>query len=99
HPLTRKETAAIVGLQIGAVARRLAQQDMELRVMPEAVGLIADAGYDPEMGARPVKRAMQQLLLDPLSRALLAGTLQRSCPIVVSVEDGTLHFGNAANEA
>ena len=99
HPLTRKETAAIVGLQIGAVARRLAQQDMELRVVPEAVGLIADAGYDPEMGARPVKRAMQQLLLDPLSRALLAGTLQRSCPIVVSVEDGTLHFGNAANEA
>ncbi|MBR5530638.1 MAG: ATP-dependent chaperone ClpB [Bacteroidaceae bacterium] len=99
HPLTRKETAAIVGLQIGAVARRLAQQDMELRVMPEAVGLIADAGYDPEMGARPVKRAMQQLLLDPLSRALLAGTLQRSCPIVVSVEDGTLHFGNAGAEA
>lgn len=95
RPLTREETAAIVELQVKAVARRLAGQNVELRVQPEAIRLVAEVGYDPEMGARPVKRALQQLLLDPLSRALLAGTLQRTQPIVVGVEGEALHFMNA----
>ena len=98
RPLTREETAAIVGLQVDAVARRLAGLNVELRVQPEAIALVAEAGYDPEMGARPVKRALQQLLLDPLSRGLLAGTLLRMQPIVVSVEGDALHFANAEPE-
>jgi len=96
RPLTREEIERIVRLQVAAVERRLAGQDIALRVSDTAVALIASAGFDPEFGARPVKRALQRLLLNDLSRALLAGTVDKARPIVAdAAPDGrSLLFGN-----
>ena len=60
-----------------------------------AVGLVAEAGFDPEFGARPVKRALQRLLLNDLSKALLAGTVDKEKPIVVEADGQQLRFRNA----
>ena len=96
EPLTEKQIESIVQLQVEGVSRLLRSQDVELEVSPEAVQLIGRAGFDPEFGARPVKRALQRLLLNDLSKALLAGTVSKSKPIFVTVKDGgdSLEFKN-----
>ena len=94
RPLGRDEIEQIVRLQVGAIVRRLAAQGVTLDVDPSAVALVARAGFDPEFGARPVKRALQHLLLNDLSRALLAGTVDRARPIHVRVEGEGLAFSN-----
>ena len=67
---------------------------MKLEVGDDAVELVARAGFDPEFGARPVKRALQRLLLNDLSRALLAGTVDRTRPILVHAAGDALTFRN-----
>ena len=94
HPLRREEIEQIVRLQVGGVIKRLADQGVQLEVGADAVELIARAGFDPEFGARPVKRALQRLLLNDLSKALLSGTLDRTRPIHVTAEADHLHFAN-----
>ena len=94
HPLRREEIEQIVRLQVGGVIKRLADQGVQLEVGADAVALIARAGFDPEFGARPVKRALQRLLLNDLSKALLSGTLDRTRPIHVTAEADHLHFAN-----
>ena len=93
-PLTEPEIRQIVRLQIDAIVRRLRSQEVSLTVDESAVGLIASAGFDPEFGARPVKRALQRLLLNDLSRALLGGTVDRRRPIRVTAHGDTLEFKN-----
>ena len=93
-PLTEPEIRQIVRLQIDAIVRRLQSQEVSLTVDESAVGLIASAGFDPEFGARPVKRALQRLLLNDLSRALLGGTVDRRRPIRVTAHGDTLEFKN-----
>ena len=93
-PLTEPEIRQIVRLQIDAIVRRLQSQEVSLTVDESAVGLIASAGFDPEFGARPVKRALQRLLLNALSRALLGGTVDRRRPIRVTAHGDTLEFKN-----
>ena len=93
-PLTEPEIRQIVRLQIDAIVRRLQSQEVSLTVDESAVGLIASAGFDPEFGARPVKRALQRLLLNDLSRALLGGTVDRRQPIRVTANGDTLEFKN-----
>ena len=93
-PLTEPEIRQIVRLQIDAIVRRLQSQEVSLTVDESAVGLIASAGFDPEFGARPVKRALQRLLLNDLSRALLGGTVDRRRPIRVTAEGDALEFKN-----
>ena len=68
----------------------LRENGITLQVTDEAIDLLAGEGYDPDFGARPVKRAIQHLLLDDLSKALLAGTLDRNLPIKVDAKDGKL---------
>ena len=93
-PLTEPESRQIVRLQIDAIVRRLQSQEVSLTVDESAVGLIASAGFDPEFGARPVKRALQRLLLNDLSRALLGGTVDRRRPIRVTAHGDALEFKN-----
>ena len=93
-PLTEPEIRQIVRLQIDAIVRRLQSQEVSLTVDESAVGLIASAGFDPEFGARPVKRALQRLLLNDLSRALLGGTVDRRRSIRVTAHGDALEFKN-----
>ncbi len=94
RPLGEDEIRSIVRLQLDAVVSRLAGQDVQLRVSPSVVDLISRAGFDPEYGARPVKRALQRLLLNDLSRALLAGSVDKTKPITVDTQDDHLVFSN-----
>ena len=94
QPLNKVEIEQIVRLQINAVVKRLAAQEVTLHVNDDAIELIARAGFDPEFGARPVKRALQRLLLNDLSKALLAGTVDKSKTIEVSANGDNLSFRN-----
>ena len=90
--LGQEETAQIVRLQVADIARRLTAQGITLHVDDRAVGLIAREGYDPDYGARPIKRALQTLLLNDLSRAILAGQLTTEKPIRVTTDDDGSHI-------
>ena len=93
-PLTLGEIRQVVRLQIDGVIRMLAQNGVKLSLTDAAIDLLADEGYDPDFGARPVKRAIQRLLLNDLSKTLLSGSLDRERPIVVDASAGHLTFGN-----
>jgi ATP-dependent Clp protease ATP-binding subunit ClpB len=93
-PLTKKEIADVVSLQIGAVQKMLAEQDVTLNVTPEAINFLADVGFDPEFGARPVKRAIQRYVLNDLSKKLLSGEVNREKPIVIDSYGEGLMFRN-----
>ncbi len=95
HPLTAPQIAQIVRLQVASIGKLLAGQGVTLSVADSAVSLVAEAGFDPEFGARPVKRALQRLLLNDLSKALLAGTVDKEKPIVVEADGQQLRFRNA----
>ena len=92
-PLTLGEIRQVVRLQISGVTKMLAQNGIKLELTDEAINLLADAGYDPDFGARPVKRAIQRLLLNDLSKKLLGGGIDRERPIRVDAKDGQLTFG------
>ena len=92
--LKQSEIEQIVKIQLRSVAHRLEEQGITLHVHDDAVRLIAHEGYNPDYGARPVKRALQTLLLNDLSRALLGGTVSIQRPILVTTDDGKLKFGN-----
>ena len=84
-PLSRNEIEEIVGLQIKGVQKMLAPNGIQLRVTPAAISWLADEGYDPEFGARPVKRVIHRQILNRLSRDILAGTVGRDHPIVIDI--------------
>ncbi len=90
HPLNWGEVKQIVRLQVENVRKLLRENGVTLEVTDQAIDLLAGEGYEPEFGARPVKRAIQHLLLDDLSKALLAGQLDRNRPIKVDAKDGQL---------
>ena len=92
--LNEEQIKSIVCLQLDIIKKRLADTDITLDIRPDAIGLLSQEGYDPDFGARPVKRAIQRLLLNDLSKTLLSGTLNRSLPIVVTANDGKLEFKN-----
>ena len=95
HPLTAPQIAQIVRLQVAGIGKLLAGQGVTLSVADSAISLVSEAGFDPEFGARPVKRALQRLLLNDLSKALLAGTVDKEKPIVVEADGQQLRFRNA----
>ena len=94
EPLTQPQIEQIVRLQVAGIARLLKDQDVQLDVADDAIALVAKAGFDPEFGARPVKRALQRLLLNDLSKALLAGTVNKTKPIHVKADGDKLAFSN-----
>ncbi len=93
-PLTEKEIRQIVLLQIGSVQKMLAGNGVNLELTNEAIEFIAKAGYDPEFGARPVKRAIQRYLLNDLSKKMLAQDVDRNKPIIVDSFGESLVFRN-----
>ena len=84
-PLNRTEIEEIVGLQIKGVQKMLAPNGIELRVTPAAISWLADEGYDPEFGARPVKRVIHRQILNRLSKDILAQKVNRDNPIVIDI--------------
>ncbi len=90
--LDESELACIVDIQLGNLEKRLAQQNLTLDVDAAAKKLLASEGYDPQFGARPLKRAIQEHLLDPLATKLLAGEFKPGDKIKVSEKDGALVF-------
>ena len=93
-PLTKHEIAEVVTLQLKRVAKMLEQQGFNLKWTDRAVDYLANVGYDPEFGARPVKRAIQDYVLNDLSRKLLAEQVVREKPITVDADNQGLLFRN-----
>ena len=93
-PLNREEIEQIVMLQINGIKNMLAGNGITLEMTDEAVRFIASTGYDPEFGARPVKRAIQRYLLNDLSKKLLSQEVDRSKPIIVETAGDGLKFRN-----
>ena len=93
-PLTKTEISGIVRLQVNNVSNMLKQQGFELVVTPRAIDWLAEAGFDPEFGARPIKRAIQRYLLNDLSKKILADSVSRDRPITVDADDKGIVFYN-----
>lgn len=93
-PLNQVEIEEIVGLQVKSVRKMLAANGITLEVTPEALKFLAEEGYDPEFGARPVKRVIHRLVLNRLSKDILAQTVDKERPIIIDVKDGDLVFKN-----
>jgi ATP-dependent Clp protease ATP-binding subunit ClpB len=93
-PLTRDEVRDIVKLQIGSVAKMLAQNGVKLNVSERAVDWLAEEGFDPMFGARPVKRTLQRNLVNELSRRILAGQIDSSSEIQIDADSDGLIFKN-----
>ena len=92
--LTKQQIADVVRLQVKKVQQMLEEQDVELQVTPQAIDYLAEMGYDPDFGARPVKRAIQQYMLNDLSKKLLSGDVNREKPIIVDSFGEGLVFRN-----
>ena len=93
-PLQQSEIRDIVELQIKHVQKLLERNGVQLEVTSEAIDLFAREGYDPQFGARPVKRVLQRLLLNELSKQLLSGTIDREKIVVIDAKNGDITFEN-----
>ncbi len=93
-PLSLEDVRQIVLLQLASLGKRLAADGVELQVSDRAVEWLARDGFDPQFGARPIKRSLQRNLVNELSKQLLAGTVDKDRPVRVDAEDGGLTFSN-----
>ena len=94
HQLTKEEIAEVVRLQMSRVEKMLAPQGFEITVTDAAIDYLATEGYDPDFGARPVKRAIQRCVINDLSRKILADEVKRDKPIVIDASGDRLMFSN-----
>jgi ATP-dependent Clp protease ATP-binding subunit ClpB len=94
EPLTRRDIEQIVDIQMGSIRQMLAHNGIELEYTPAARNLIAQMGYDPLFGARPVKRVIQREVVNDLSKRILAGEVEREKPIRIDAEGERLVFSN-----
>ena len=92
--LSEADIKAVVGLQVSRIHKMLEGQGIDLRVTDDAIDYIAREGYDPQFGARPVKRALQRLVLNELSKSIIGGKVDAKRPVVVELRDGELKFRN-----
>jgi ATP-dependent Clp protease ATP-binding subunit ClpB len=95
HGLDDKNIGSIAKIQLGILQQRLAKMEMGIEITEDALQLVAEAGYDPVYGARPLKRAVQQLIESPLSKLILAGKFGPKDKIVVNAKNGALSFDAA----
>ena len=93
-PLNESEIEEIVGLQVKNIQKMLSANGVTLNVTPAAIHFLAEEGYDPEFGARPVKRVIHRLILNRLSKDILAQTVDKERPIIIDVKDNELIFSN-----
>jgi ATPases with chaperone activity, ATP-binding subunit len=94
HPLIADQIKKIAKIQIEALADRLIEQELNLAINDEALSLISAAGFDPVFGARPLKRAIQQGVENPLAQKILGNEFTKGCTIEVSVAEGQLVFSS-----
>jgi ATP-dependent Clp protease ATP-binding subunit ClpB len=95
HPLGKEQLRAIVDIQLGYLRKRLADRDMELVIDDSAKDLLGEAGFDPVYGARPLKRAIQQQVENPLAQRILKGEFGPGAKVSVSARGGELQFARA----
>ena len=93
-PLNEAQIRDIVEMQIEGVHKMLMNSGIDLRVTDDAIDYIAQEGFDPQFGARPVKRALQRLVLNELSKSIIAGRVDQSKPVIVTLRNGELQFEN-----
>jgi len=98
HPLTREQVKQIALLRVDDLRNRLMEQDVELELSDAALEHLAEEGYNPSFGARPMKRAIQRLIGSPLSQRLIAGEISEASRVVVDLADGKFNFTVAAKE-
>ena len=96
HPLGREQIRKIVDIQVDYLRKRLAERDMQLELDESALDRLGEAGFDPVYGARPLKRAIQQQVENPLAQQILKGEFLPGDTVRVSVEEDSLQFGKAA---
>ena len=95
HPLGTKQIRAIVDIQLLYLRKRLSERNMDLTLDDAARDLLGEAGFDPVYGARPLKRAIQQQVENPLAQRILEGGFQPGDRVRIGVRDGQLSFGKA----
>jgi ATP-dependent Clp protease ATP-binding subunit ClpC len=99
HSLSKEDIQKIVNLELYKVTQRLEEHEIILNATPEAIDLLANLGYDPDMGARPLKRIIQQKVEDPLSDALLGGQFEDGDTLIVDIKDDDIYIHRAEKEA
>jgi ATP-dependent Clp protease ATP-binding subunit ClpB len=95
HPLLREQIHSIANIQIGYLRKRLADRDMQLDLSEAALDKLSEAGFDPVYGARPLKRAIQHQIENPLAQAILSARFLPGDTIRVDVQDGQMVFAKA----
>lgn len=98
NPLGQKEVREIVQMQLAQLKEKLSERNIELIVAPDALDFLSRVGFDPQFGARPIKRVIQKQVLNTLSKQLLAGDVDTSAPIVLDVFDGQMVFRKPLEE-
>lgn len=86
-PLSREDVRNIVEIQFESIRRNLAEQDLELEITDEAMDWLSQLGYDPQFGARPLKRVIQKRILNELSKAILSGSIQKDARVMIKLDD------------
>lgn len=99
HPLSAKQLRQIAGIQLGYLRQRLAERDMTLTLSDQALDQLAEAGFDPVYGARPLKRAIQTRIENPLAQEILKGRFGPGDTVAVDVADGNLVFRSSKSAA
>ena len=100
HPLSREQIHAIAQLQLRYLRERLQHRDMDVELSPAALNLLAEAGFDPVFGARPLKRAIQQQVETPLAREIVAGKFGPGDSVLVDARNDEIVFlRNAGNQS
>jgi ATP-dependent Clp protease ATP-binding subunit ClpB len=94
-PLSRNDIKDIVRLQINALSSMLAKRDIHLTVDENAIEVLCEEGYDPQYGARPIKRVIQRDLMNSLSRSIISGEIEPASQITIGAENGQLTFKNS----
>jgi len=94
HPLNHQDVREIVELQIKQLQKMLSEQEITIDATPEAIDLLAELGFDPQYGARPIKRMIQKKILNNLSKELLKGTIKRDSIVLIDAFEEELVFRN-----
>jgi ATP-dependent Clp protease ATP-binding subunit ClpB len=93
-PLTKEEIKEIVRLQFNHVMHKLAENEIQINITEKAVQWIAEQGYDPQFGARPIKRLIQKNILNELSKKILEGTIKKDQSVMIDCSNGEISFVN-----
>jgi ATP-dependent Clp protease ATP-binding subunit ClpB len=99
QPLMKKEIKNIISIQLGDLKKRVAQSGILLHFTDYLLEFLAENGFDPQFGARPLKRLIQKEIVNPLSKRILSGDVDKNRPLLVDVFDGVVVFRNEVPES